>query len=98
MINIIVLMVFCLAFLARQMRRSLRQLNRKRGGWKRPADSISLGAIARPAPLFRGFPGQKQTSPKFLIIATDTDGGDYWDTSKDEFHQDSRKQVESLVN
>eukprot|EP00959_Pyramimonas_sp_CCMP1952_P471294 9498171-Pyramimonas_sp.AAC.1 len=42
----------------------------------------ALGAVACPAPLSPGLPGQKQNSPKFLTVTSSADGGDYWDTSK----------------
>eukprot|EP00959_Pyramimonas_sp_CCMP1952_P346307 7252991-Pyramimonas_sp.AAC.1 len=47
----------------------------KAGGRKISTDQVSLGAIACPAPLIRGFPGQKQASPKFLKASRDASGG-----------------------
>eukprot|EP00959_Pyramimonas_sp_CCMP1952_P456055 9472530-Pyramimonas_sp.AAC.1 len=56
-----------------------------------------MGAIACPAPLIRGFPGQKQASPKFLKASRDTNGGVYGSPSGGESHHECREQVESLA-
>eukprot|EP00959_Pyramimonas_sp_CCMP1952_P159591 3338205-Pyramimonas_sp.AAC.1 len=75
LIGLILLRMIFLAFLARRARRCPRRSNRMRGGRNVSTDPVSLGAIACPAPLIRGLPGQKQAGPHFPKALINISGG-----------------------
>eukprot|EP00959_Pyramimonas_sp_CCMP1952_P037358 781567-Pyramimonas_sp.AAC.1 len=63
-----------------------------RGGRKVSTDQVSLAAIARPAPLARGLPGQKQAGPNFTKAFKSSSGGVDRNPSGGEFHHECREQ------
>eukprot|EP00959_Pyramimonas_sp_CCMP1952_P383519 8036775-Pyramimonas_sp.AAC.1 len=67
-----------------------------RGGRNASTDPVSLGAFARPAPLVRGLPGQKQAGPYFPKASINTSRGVDDNSSGGESLLERREQVESV--